>query len=176
MTSPSPSPSPYTAATWPTQFATGVIIGTVVSVNGAPMAGKTITFTPEAPVLAATNNATLVFAEAITVALDANGSFAVVLPATDSPNVQPSHWTYQAVENWTNGRTYSVAVPAGKTTNLLDVSPLQPSAGLLRLVGPKGDPGPPGPPGTLDTVTLGLIIDGGTPTNSLVDTYDGGTP
>lgn len=155
--------------TWPVHFQTGVVYANgIVDITGAPIVGS-ISFTPRATVIGVINDAVLVFAATITKPLDASGSFSVELPATDDPDTQPRKWTYKVVENWPNGRTYDMKVLAGTTRNLLDLSPLQASIGIVQYIGP---PGPQGPAGTGVTV-----IDGGAPAGTTSgDIWDGGTP
>jgi hypothetical protein len=122
---------------WPAHFPTGHVVAKFLASTGIPEVG-TITFTPRAPVMVVTSDAVIVTAETTTVTLDAHGAIDVELPATDSDNVRPLNFTYEVTENFGSQRSYDIYVPTGVDTNLLDVSPVQPSIGLMQYFGPPG--------------------------------------
>lgn len=106
----------------------------------------------------------------VTVPLDATGSFAVTLPATDAPGMDPIGWAYTVTEQLVgvaSNRSYSVLLPRDvPEVNLADIAPTDPSKGtyvrgasayevavaegftgtpeewLASLVGPMGPAGP----------------------------------
>lgn len=146
---------PYDAPPWPPHYQTGTVYGKFVGSDGLPIVG-TIQFTPRALAAAAVNDATVVVAKTVSVPLDGSGAFTTPLPATDDPDVRPLKFTYSVVENWPNGRAYDIYVPMGTTQNILDISPIQPSTGIMRYIGP---PGPPGTGGsTQSPIVMALVF------------------
>jgi hypothetical protein len=126
------------------------------------------------------------------IALDVNGSFSLVVPATDDPDVSPVDWTYYITENFPGGRTYDIEAPMGQTVDIVRAAPLSSSTGNPLVRGPQGI-------SVLSaTVTgghlvLGLsdgsivdaggvgtdVVDGGTPDSNVTTgtvVLDGGTP
>lgn len=100
----------------------------VVLPDGVPASGKVI-FTPTA-VLQDPAADLIILPATIEVILDAFGSFEVLLPASDDPDITPI-FTYQVQEVVAGGRTYSIEVPynsPGGTLDLADVAPVQSGA------------------------------------------------
>ena len=108
----------------PTSLSTVTVVGTYVSLIGNPISGS-ITFQP-VTVLKETAANVIIMPSYITKTLDANGSVSVTLPCTDDTDVSPEPFVYTVVENFTNGRTFKMALPLsllGTTVNLADVLP-----------------------------------------------------
>jgi hypothetical protein len=108
----------------PTSLSTVTVTGTYVSLIGNPISGS-LTFQP-VTILKETNANVIIMPSYITKTLDANGSFTVTLPCTDDTDVTPEPFVYTVVENFTNGRTFKMALPlslVGTTVNLADVLP-----------------------------------------------------
>lgn len=62
--------------------------------------------------------------------VDADGNLGVRLPATDSPDMNPSGWTYTVKENLTGvvgARTYSMVLPADTANNVVDLADVAPA-------------------------------------------------
>jgi hypothetical protein len=101
-----------------------------------------------------------VMGEPLTVTLDANGEFTIKLPATDDVDVSPTGFTYTVTENFTNGSSYSIAVPSSYADvglELTSIAHVSPNAGL---------------PGTItraDFDALSTLVDG------LIAGYQGGS-
>lgn len=98
----------------------------VILPDGIPAAGRVI-FTPAAVLQDPTDNQ-IILPATVEVTLDSNGSFAVLLPATDDPDITPL-FTYLVNEIVAGGRTYSIEVPynsPGGTLDLADVAPVVP--------------------------------------------------
>jgi hypothetical protein len=71
----------------------------------------------------------------------ADGYFAVQLPATDDPQINPSGWTYQVTEP--TGRTYNITVPYNTPTLTAPGDPLDGQQVIeLANVVPNPDPNP----------------------------------
>ncbi|MFF9705047.1 collagen-like protein [Streptomyces griseofuscus] len=109
--------------------------------------------------------------------LDAQGAFAVTLPATDAPGMNPTGWAYSVAEQLAGvqmNRVYSVLLPAeAPAVDIADIAPTDPTTPtyvavrgdsayevavkqgftgtvaqwLASLVGPKGSTGAPGADG-----------------------------
>jgi hypothetical protein len=108
----------------PTTLSTVTLTGTYVNLLGNPISGS-ITFQP-VTILKETNLNVIIMPSYITKTLDANGSFTVTLPCTDDTDVTPEPFVYTVVENFTNGRTFKMALPlslVGTSVNLADVLP-----------------------------------------------------
>lgn len=108
----------------PASLGTVTVQGTYVNLLGNPISGS-ITFQPQT-VLKETTANVIVIPSYITKELDANGAFTVVLPATSDVDVAPIPFSYQVVENFTNGRTFTLSLPttlAGTIQNLADLVP-----------------------------------------------------
>ncbi len=102
--------------------------GQYVDVSGAPIAGQ-VKFTPRTILTDAVEDQ-IIIPRTITVDLDANGEFTVVLPATDDTDVSPSGFTYSVEESFTGGRVYDIALTAlPATQNLADKVPTVESGG-----------------------------------------------
>lgn len=96
--------------------------GQFVDVAGNAIAGQ-VKFTPRA-ILVDPVADQIIIPKTITVDLDANGSFTVVLPATDDTSVSPTGFTYRVEEAFVGGRLYDIVVPSSPSTlNLADVAP-----------------------------------------------------
>ncbi|MFF7990328.1 hypothetical protein ACFZDG_11120 [Kitasatospora xanthocidica] len=84
--------------------------------------------------------------------LDESGRFATTLPATDSPGMNPSGWSYSVRENLTGvvgSRTYALLAPkAVPDVDLADVAPADPTTPTyVPVPGPRGETGATGPQG-----------------------------
>lgn len=111
----------------PPNLTTVAVSGTYVDIAGNPVAGQ-VKFTPRA-ILKDPDEDTIIVPKVVSITLDETGSFAVVLPVTDDPDVQPVNWTYYVEEAFPRGRTYDISLPAGGSINLADVAPALPSTG-----------------------------------------------
>lgn len=120
----------------PADFNTGTVTATYVDLAGDPIAGS-VTFTAVPHRLVSDGTDTIVITEPLVGQL-AEGVLNIVLPATDDPDISPTSFTYRVKENFTNGLTYFIDVPVGSTTDLSDVTPVDPSTGntVVREVAP----------------------------------------
>lgn len=85
-----------------------------------------LSFTPSpARMIDAKALATIVKSE-YRVYLDATGRFKAMLPATDDPDVTPIDFTYEVVEHFPGGQTYSIEVPLIYADMGVDISALEP--------------------------------------------------
>ncbi|MFI6861304.1 hypothetical protein ACIBKZ_15615 [Streptomyces sp. NPDC050421] len=96
--------------------------------DGRGLAG-TVTFT--GPGLVTFPEADLFIGGPVVCKLDEFGKFAVELPATDSPNMNPSDWAYTVKENLSGvvgSRTFALLLPAATpVVDLADVTPMDPT-------------------------------------------------
>lgn len=109
---------------------TVTVAGTYVNLQGTPIAGQ-VKFTPRSVLIDSAYDQ-IIIPNTITVTLDATGSFAVALPATDDPDITPTGFTYRVEESFSGGRTYDISIPsasAGGSINLADVVPALESSG-----------------------------------------------
>ncbi|AFU62213.1 minor tail protein [Streptomyces phage TG1] len=121
----------------PAEIPTVRVTGQYLSWDGRALKG-TVTFT--GPGLVTFPDSDLFMAGPVVASLDeagfirdADGNLGVALPATDSPGMNPSGWTYTVKENLTGitgSRTYALILPAdtpGRTVDLADVAPMDPA-------------------------------------------------
>ena len=111
----------------PVNMSTVTLTGRYLDASGAPVRGS-VTFTL-ALTLANASAATFIIPTAYTTVLDATGSFSVALPATNDPDVAPSGWTWEVAENFDDGRTFLISLPANlaPTVDLSTLAPALPS-------------------------------------------------
>lgn len=103
-------------------LSTVTVTGEYVDVQGNPIAGQ-VKFTPQEIVIDADENQ-IIIPRTVTVDLDANGSFSVVLPATDDTDLAPVNWVYRVEEAFSGGRTYFIVIPSNPNSlDLADVVP-----------------------------------------------------
>lgn len=134
--------TPYPGnANWPANFAGCTLTGKYLDLAGQPVTG-TITLSATPASLLDTAAALVITPAVITITLDVNGAFSVVVPATDDPDINPTGWTYSVVENFPGGRRYSIAAPSGGTVDLSVVSPVASANGTPIIRGPRGATGP----------------------------------
>lgn len=130
---------------------TVTVRGRFLAPNGVPLSGA-IVF--RAPAQLTFPQADVILGGPVSVQLDAQGAFEVTLPATDSPDMDPSGWAYIVTEQLAGipvGRTYSVLLPrAQPEVDLADIAPTDPAKpNYVGVPGPQGERGPTGAPGSL---------------------------
>ncbi|WP_406161000.1 hypothetical protein [Streptomyces canus] len=125
--------------TMPAGIATVTLTGRYVHPDGTPFAGNVSFTTPD---YVRIPGADTTAGGSVTVTLDVDGSFSVILIATDNDDARPTNFTYTVVETLTGvaSRTYHIALPqATGTINLADIAPAAQSDGEFLLVaGPAG--------------------------------------
>jgi hypothetical protein len=111
----------------PTNLTTVEVTGRYIDHNGSPVRGS-VTFDTDYYVLDAGQNVVVIEAP-ITVNLDATGSFAVDLIATDDPDMTPTGWTWTLTPNFTGAFPLEFALPASlaPTTDITVLSPALPN-------------------------------------------------
>lgn len=119
----------------------------------------------------------------------------IELPATNSPDISPTGYTWKVEFDLRDSRTnYSIVIPSfnmqvsyGEVIDLTAVMPVSESEGVITVMGPAGPEGPMGPPGIADDVGVAAVIsDPTTQTRAeleslfapveLAAVMDGGTP
>lgn len=133
-------PAPYVNSYWPSNFNGGTVVGTFVGLDGAPITGS-LDFSPSPVVLLDYAASKTIVPRAFTVTLDASGSFRVVVPATDDPDIQPQGWTWRVTQNWPSGQSFSIEVPQDTTVDLTKATPVPDALGNFTTRGPQGLPG-----------------------------------
>lgn len=123
----------------PDGISTVTVTGKYIKPDGTALAGS-VTFATDAAVRLPDQDATSL--GSVTVALGTDGSFSVILIATDNADARPTSYTYTVVETLTGqpSRTYAIALPkATPNVDLADIAPAVASAGEYLLVtGPAG--------------------------------------
>ncbi len=111
----------------PTNLTTVEVTGRYIDHNGSPVRGS-VTFDTDYYVLDSGQNVVVIEAP-ITVNLDATGSFAVDLIATDDPDMTPTGWTWKLTPNFTGAFPLEFALPASlaPTTDITVLSPALPN-------------------------------------------------
>lgn len=96
--------------------------------DGRPLSGQVVF---RAPSLITFGAYDVILGGPVTVPLDATGAFAVELPATDAPGMNPSSWSYTVAEQLAGvsmNRVYQVLLPAETPeVDLADIAPTDPS-------------------------------------------------
>lgn len=108
----------------PANLTTVEVTGRYIDATGSAVRGS-VTFTLDTPLLDA-GASTIIIETDYTVALDATGSFAVDLPATNDPDVDPNGWTWTLTPNFDGADPLTFSLP----TNLgpsVDVTVLAPA-------------------------------------------------
>ncbi|MFJ6052297.1 hypothetical protein [Streptomyces sp. NPDC092307] len=123
--------------------------GRYLAPDGTPLSGALVF---RAPATLTFPSADVILGGPVTVQLDAQGSVEVTLPATDSPDMDPSGWAYVVTEQLSGipvGRSYNIVLPrALPAVDLADIAPTDPSKpNYVGVAGPKGDTGATGAPG-----------------------------
>jgi hypothetical protein len=133
----------------PAEFNTVQVYGKYLSLDGTPVVGY-LTFEAAPVILKAAVSKDLIVPVVLQVNLDADGSFAINLPVTDDPDINPSDWTYKVTEGFGTRRVYNLSVhlAAGPTINIYDLAPVAISTGEYYL---QGETGPAGPPARITT-------------------------
>ncbi|MFM9613922.1 hypothetical protein [Streptomyces niveiscabiei] len=151
------------------------LTGRFLTHDGRPLAGQIVI---RAPGLITFSEYDVILGGPVTAPLDATGAFAVEIPATDAPGMNPSGWSYTVAEQLAGvptNRVYQVLLPAVvPEADLADLAPTDPTTPnyvavrgdsayevavrqgfegtveqwLASLVGPQGSAGAPGPAGT----------------------------
>ncbi|WP_330261780.1 phage tail protein [Streptomyces sp. NBC_00539] len=118
--------------------------------DGTPLSGALVF---RAPATLTFPQADVILGGPVTVPLDAQGSIEVTLPATDSPDMDPSGWAYIVTEQLSGipvGRSYNIVLPkALPEVDLADIAPTDPAKpNYVGVAGPVGPQGPTGTPGS----------------------------
>ncbi len=114
------------------------VTGRFVDLQDRPLSGQ-VTFTPStAGPLINAQGQVIVGNGAVTATLDNTGQFAVALPASDDPNLNPRNFTYRVSEPAGSGRSYNITVPRNTSGGILDLYSVAPSsdasAGVVQAV------------------------------------------
>ncbi|WP_438292268.1 phage tail protein [Streptomyces sp. HUAS TT7] len=127
----------------PTTIPTVTVTARYLTPAGLALSG-TVTFS--APTLLTHTASDVILGGPIVAPLDADGRISAVLPATDTPGMNPVKWQYTVTEQLSGlpaNRTYNIVLPAAQATvDLADLAPADPQAPQYVAV-----PGPPGPAG-----------------------------
>ena len=146
---------------------TGRILATIadrpsdgnVEPDVVPVSG-TVRFTPSVNAAISSSEGAIVLPTPIDAYLDdqgylsLNGVRGVSLVATDSPDLNPTGFTYTVsfidlkFDKFALAyKSFSMALPAGSTVDLATVTPVGSSNGAIIIRGEQGEPGPQGDPG-----------------------------
>jgi len=167
----------------PTNLTTVEVTGRYIDHNGSPVRGS-VTFDTDYFVLDAGESVVVIEAP-ITVNLDATGSFAVDLIATDDTDMTPTGWTWTMTPNFLGAFPLTFALPASlaPSTDITVLSPALPdpdpvySYVLVSAVGAPGGVAALNGSGVVPLTQLGGItaakIDSESATNGFVLTADG---
>lgn len=128
--------NPYTGPDWPATYPTGTVHGKFVDSNGRPQVGAVQLLAPVSAVTDLTSQV-VVPTKPIIGVLDAHGVVSMTVPASDANNLSPTQWTYQVTEVWADGtgRTYSISVRPGKTTELATIQVEESRPGTTVVIG-----------------------------------------
>jgi hypothetical protein len=103
-------------------LSTITLTGTYVDILGNPRTGS-VRFSPQS-IIKDTDQNQIIVNIPVTATLDGNGSFSVVLPATNDTDVAPIPFAYQVEEIFSGGRTFFITLPTGGSTeDIADLAP-----------------------------------------------------
>lgn len=108
----------------PNNLTTVEVTGRYIDQNGSPVRGS-VTFDTDYYVLDAGESVVVIEAP-ITVNLDATGSFAVPLIATDDPDMTPTGWTWTLTPNFDGAFSLEFALPRNLAPQV-DITVLSPA-------------------------------------------------
>lgn len=116
----------------PIDYDTITVRGKYVYLDGTPARGL-IRFTGKIIATSASTK-TIIIPATVSAALDENGQFSVLVPATNDPDIQPNGWTYTVSEELSNGggRSYDIDIPLAAAASGIDLStvaPVSPASG-----------------------------------------------
>ena len=101
---------------------TVTVTGTYVDLQGNAISGS-VTFTPQT-IIKDTDQNQIIVNNVVSVTLDTNGSFSVVLPVTDDSDVVPQPFAYEVEEVFSGGRSFVITLPGGgAAVDIADLSP-----------------------------------------------------
>ncbi|MFF9034038.1 hypothetical protein ACF090_01010 [Streptomyces sp. NPDC014892] len=104
------------------------VTGRFLSPAGEPLTGQVVF---RAPSLITFGAYDVILGGPVTAPLDSTGAFAVEVPATDAPGMNPSSWSYTVAEQLAGvsmNRVYQVLLPAeAPEVDLADIAPTNPS-------------------------------------------------
>lgn len=165
----------------PAEVTYGTVVGKLITAiadsddvdsnpDSAPISGS-VTFTPgPAKILSATSTPPVaILPQPIRVTLDADGAFSVNLIATNDPNLNPTNWAYNVSFDLAGLKfaSFSMAVPAGVTTDIVNATPVATVGGTPVIQGPIG------PSGVVQSIVEGanIKVNATDPANPIVKTY-----
>lgn len=153
---------------WPANFQGGYLTGTYVGFDGSVLSG-TLLITPSVARLTSLATKKTVVARPLTVTLDANGSFSILLPATDDPDITPVNYTYTIVENLTGGGGFTrvTGLPMNTTVDVTQIPTGQPSSPGTITLGPAVT-SVNGQTGAVTVTATGSVADSTTASKGLV--------
>jgi hypothetical protein len=112
----------------PEGIPTVTVTGRYLRPDGQPLSGQVVF---RAPSLITFADHDVVLGGPVTVPLDSQGRFSVVLPATDAPGMNPSGWSYSVGEQFATvaqNRNYQILLPAATPhVDIADIAPTDPS-------------------------------------------------
>lgn len=124
------------------------VFGHYRAANDTPMSGV-VRFTPSQQITHVPTGDVIVPRTTGVVLRD--GSFSVLLPATNDDDLFPTNFYYQVVEDFPGGRVFDIQLPDTLPDYEIDISDFVPVDVLPpdydTIVGPPGPTGPPGPQG-----------------------------
>ncbi|MEU0457412.1 collagen-like protein [Streptomyces sp. NPDC006129] len=104
------------------------VTGRFLTPAGEPLAGQVVF---RAPGMVTFPDSDVILGGPVTAPLDATGAFAVTLPATDAPDMNPTGWSYSVAEQLAGvamNRVYQVLLPADDPeVDLADIAPTDPT-------------------------------------------------
>lgn len=113
----------------PSNYATRTVHGEWITFpDGSPAQGS-VRFAPSVSHLTSASEQLTIVTRAITRDIDSNGQISVDLPTTDDPDIDPTGWTYEVSETFSNGegRSYSIAIPDGE--GAIELATVEPAEG-----------------------------------------------
>ncbi|WIC89739.1 minor tail protein [Streptomyces phage SoJo] len=112
----------------PESIPTVRVTGRYLLPDGTPLSGQVVF---RAPSLITFPDSDVILGGPVTAPLDAQGAFAVTIPATDAPDMNPTGWSYSVAEQLAGvqmNRVYQVLLPAETpAVDIADIAPTDPT-------------------------------------------------
>ncbi|MGD6762035.1 hypothetical protein ACOKM5_24180 [Streptomyces sp. BH097] len=112
----------------PEGIPTVTVTGRYLFPDGRPLSGQVVW---RAPSLLTFSDEDVILGGPVTVPLDEQGAFKVVLPATDAPGMSPDGWSYTVAEQFASvaqNRVYQILLPAeSPVVDIADLAPTDPT-------------------------------------------------
>lgn len=142
-------------ATWGTELHDTYLTSAGVRRSGPGSGQDHLLITPRYSAAADSQHEAIIMGTPVKAPIGMDGTFSIILPPTDDPDLNPTNFTYQVREMWPGGRIFDIALPTalGPSVALRDVAPAEIVEGISLS---KGDTG------ATPDISIGTVVAGAT--------------